>query len=152
MEVKSRHIHRFTSINYKRFCFCTYSEIGQCFNDLSESGDCRAIVLTGAGKHFTAGLDLRESFGNIEKIADLELGRKGLAMNKMIKLYQVFKFEHPHAENSVSIESINIVVLEIGFNIVAGELHETRHCCCARRLHWGRCRFNYIGRHSVLHR
>lgn len=65
------------------------SEISQCFNSLSESGDCRAIVLSGAGKHFTAGLDLRESFGNFEKIADLELGRKGLALNKMIKLYQV---------------------------------------------------------------
>lgn len=65
-------------------------EIGQCFDNLSNNSDCRAIVLTGSGKHFTAGLDLRESLGGMQEIVELEVGRKGLALNKMIKLYQVF--------------------------------------------------------------
>lgn len=65
-----------------------WHEIGQCFDSLSNNSDCRAIVLTGSGKHFTAGLDLRESLGGMQGIVDLEVGRKGLALNKMIKLYQ----------------------------------------------------------------
>ncbi|XP_066147796.1 delta(3,5)-Delta(2,4)-dienoyl-CoA isomerase, mitochondrial isoform X2 [Euwallacea fornicatus] len=36
-----------------------FSEIKQCFDLLSDHEDCRSIVLTGAGKLFTAGLDLQ---------------------------------------------------------------------------------------------
>lgn len=30
-------------------------EIGECFNGLNEDSNCRAIILSGAGKVFTAG-------------------------------------------------------------------------------------------------
>ncbi|XP_066256186.1 delta(3,5)-Delta(2,4)-dienoyl-CoA isomerase, mitochondrial [Euwallacea similis] len=36
-----------------------FSEIKQCFDLLSDHEDCRSVVLTGAGKLFTAGLDLQ---------------------------------------------------------------------------------------------
>ncbi|CAM9493556.1 unnamed protein product [Discosporangium mesarthrocarpum] len=37
-----------------------FSELGKCFGQLSIDPDCRAVVLSGAGKTFTAGLDLQE--------------------------------------------------------------------------------------------
>ena len=35
-----------------------WSEIGQCFNELSNTPSCRVVVLSGAGKMFCAGIDL----------------------------------------------------------------------------------------------
>lgn len=32
-----------------------FSELGKCFENLNEDPECRAIVLTGAGKLFCAG-------------------------------------------------------------------------------------------------
>lgn len=38
-----------------------FSEIGKAFRWLSDKNGVRAVVLSGEGKHFTAGLDLKES-------------------------------------------------------------------------------------------
>jgi len=35
--------------------FFILSEIGACFKELADDSDCRAVVLSGAGKIFTAG-------------------------------------------------------------------------------------------------
>ncbi len=36
-------------------CSISCREIGECFNALDEDSDCRAIILSGSGKLFTAG-------------------------------------------------------------------------------------------------
>ena len=38
-------------------------EIEQCFKDLS-SDDCKAVIITGAGSSFCAGVDLKKTFTN----------------------------------------------------------------------------------------
>lgn len=69
--------------------FVNFSEIGKCFNQLHENPDCRTIVLSAAGKHFTAGIDLQDMLQMGQDIGAIEdVGRKGLFLHKSIKLYQ----------------------------------------------------------------
>ncbi|XP_075212605.1 delta(3,5)-Delta(2,4)-dienoyl-CoA isomerase, mitochondrial isoform X2 [Lycorma delicatula] len=64
-------------------------EIGNCFNELAENGDCRVIVLTGAGKHFTTGIDLTDmaELGS-ELAAHEDVARRCKLIKKMIQTYQ----------------------------------------------------------------
>lgn len=42
-----------------------WREMVECFKQIADDSNCRAVVLTGAGKIFTAGLDLREMGGDL---------------------------------------------------------------------------------------
>lgn len=67
-----------------------FSEIGECFNKLSEDGDCRAVVLSGAGTLFTAGLDLTD-LGTVIAIRedpDLDMSRKANKLRKFLTKWQ----------------------------------------------------------------
>lgn len=73
--------------------FDSTRDLKECFGALNENPDCRAIVLTGAGKHFTAGLDLKESLSFGQQLAEIEdSARKGHFLEKKIKTYQVKYF------------------------------------------------------------
>lgn len=66
-----------------------WREIGQCFEKLADDKDCRAIVLSGSGKIFTAGIDLAD----LTEIAgvvmgDDDLARKSRTLRKVIESYQ----------------------------------------------------------------
>lgn len=75
---------------FNSFNDAQWTDIKQCFEDLNESPECRAIVLTGAGKHFTAGLDLKEAIQWGQKLAEIDDSvRKGAFLEKRIKKYQV---------------------------------------------------------------
>lgn len=75
---------------FNSFNHTLWTDIKQCFEDLNENPDCRAIVLTGAGKHFTAGLDLKEAMQWGQKLAEIEEPvRKGAFLEKRIKTAQV---------------------------------------------------------------
>ncbi|XP_063707041.1 delta(3,5)-Delta(2,4)-dienoyl-CoA isomerase, mitochondrial [Culicoides brevitarsis] len=64
-------------------------EIGDCFSSLSENPDCRVVVLSASGKHFTAGIDLMDMLSLGQQLADVEeVARKGHLLEKMIKKYQ----------------------------------------------------------------
>jgi len=64
-------------------------ELGKCFNELSLSPDCRSIVLSGSGKHFTAGLDLMDTMEWGAKLAELpDVSRKAKFFEESIILYQ----------------------------------------------------------------
>ncbi|XP_078001328.1 delta(3,5)-Delta(2,4)-dienoyl-CoA isomerase, mitochondrial-like [Glandiceps talaboti] len=41
-----------------------WREVAECFNTISDDADCRVVVLTAAGRIFTAGLDLTDAFSN----------------------------------------------------------------------------------------
>jgi len=64
-------------------------EIGKCFDELSSSPDCRSIVLSASGKHFTAGLDLMDAMALGQKLAEAsDVSRKAKIFAESIKLYQ----------------------------------------------------------------
>ena len=41
---------------YRCFCLCIFREMVECFNQVSDDTECRAVVLSGAGKALTAGM------------------------------------------------------------------------------------------------
>lgn len=74
---------------FNSFSHALWLELKQCFDALSENPNCRAIVISGSGKHFTAGLDLKESLSWGQQLAEIEdPARKGKFFDKIIKQYQ----------------------------------------------------------------
>ncbi|XP_017100793.2 delta(3,5)-Delta(2,4)-dienoyl-CoA isomerase, mitochondrial [Drosophila bipectinata] len=66
-----------------------WMEIKECFEGLSTNPDCRAIVVSAAGKHFTAGIDLNDMMNLGQQLAETDdVARKGVIMERMIRLYQ----------------------------------------------------------------
>lgn len=69
--------------------FFSSSEVGKCFNALSLEPDCRVIVLSANGKHFTAGIDLLDMLQLGQALGEIEdVYRRGQYLEKSIKLYQ----------------------------------------------------------------
>ncbi|XP_065560677.1 delta(3,5)-Delta(2,4)-dienoyl-CoA isomerase, mitochondrial-like [Artemia franciscana] len=66
-----------------------WRECKECFSGLAEDEDCRAIVVSGSGKHFTAGLDLTD-MGNLSEqfSSDDDIARKSKRLYKIIRAYQ----------------------------------------------------------------
>lgn len=61
-----------------------WQEFPQAIRELDERGDVRAIVISGAGKHFSAGMDL-EVFANAGQILfQGEEGRRGELMRRLV--------------------------------------------------------------------
>lgn len=68
-----------------------HRELKQCFDKLSNDPECRAIVLSGAGKIFSSGLDLKDAMVIAQEIANIDdAARKGQLLENKIKTYQVF--------------------------------------------------------------
>lgn len=74
----------------------------QCFDELSNDPDCRAIVLSGAGKLFSAGLDLKDAMIMAQDIAKMEdPARKGQLLENKIRTYQVRGFKTTRFDQSL---------------------------------------------------
>ncbi|PVD25546.1 hypothetical protein C0Q70_13202 [Pomacea canaliculata] len=65
-----------------------WSEIRACFLQLATDADCRAVVLSGAGKMFTAGLDLTDAILQETTMSDADVGRKAFSLRRNIALFQ----------------------------------------------------------------
>ncbi|KAL8611961.1 hypothetical protein ACOMHN_062590 [Nucella lapillus] len=68
-----------------------WREMISCFTDLANDGDCRAVILSGAGKIFTAGLDLGDNKDmKFEMLAsrDIDPARKAFQIRQQMKLLQ----------------------------------------------------------------
>ena len=68
------------------------SEIIQCFEQLGEDSDCRVVLLTGAGKNFTAGLDIvdfaQDFFSQTGSDDGRDVARKAMDFRKTVKSMQ----------------------------------------------------------------
>ncbi|KAI8149636.1 ClpP/crotonase-like domain-containing protein [Fennellomyces sp. T-0311] len=63
-------------------------DILQAFTDLSSDGNVRAIVLSAAGRLFTAGLDLQEGSSKEKIPEDLDVARKAFARQAHLRWFQ----------------------------------------------------------------
>ena len=65
------------------------SELGEAFNLLGKDPDCRVIVLSGNGKSFCSGIDLKDlmALGNIIN-SDEDTARKSLKLFNVVKDFQ----------------------------------------------------------------
>ncbi|KAJ3662721.1 hypothetical protein Zmor_007053 [Zophobas morio] len=64
-------------------------EIGKCFETLDSDENCRVVVLSGAGKVFTAGLDLKDAMDMAPELAEQEdVARKAKIVVAKLRGYQ----------------------------------------------------------------
>ena len=64
--------------------------MAECFHAINADNNCRCVVLSANGKHFTAGLDLMDMAPLLEPIMDesLDVARKFRILQPIIKSYQ----------------------------------------------------------------
>ena len=65
-----------------------FDEMTLLFKALNYVESLRVVVLTGNGKHFTAGLDLKEASVIVNSGGDKDQGRKSIAANALVKKWQ----------------------------------------------------------------
>lgn len=67
-----------------------WSEMVTCFDRISTDSNCRSIVFSGAGKIFTAGLDLQSLASEIMSGAgeDADIGRKAIHLRNIVSKFQ----------------------------------------------------------------
>lgn len=69
--------------------FTLWHEIGMCFDELNTSEDVRSVVLSGAGKHFTAGIDLMDMMVTAQKLSEApDVSRKAKIFDELIVHHQ----------------------------------------------------------------
>jgi len=66
-----------------------WSEIITCFKKLASDPDCRVVVLSGAGKMFTAGLDFKDNEVLMIPMVEGDVGRKAFALNEGVAEMQL---------------------------------------------------------------
>ncbi|KAG5667717.1 hypothetical protein PVAND_015688 [Polypedilum vanderplanki] len=75
---------RLNALNYT-----LWDELTKCFKELGSSPDVRSIVLTGAGKHFTAGIDLMDMLQLGQKLSEVtDVSRKAKLFDELIEHHQ----------------------------------------------------------------
>ncbi|XP_041851772.1 delta(3,5)-Delta(2,4)-dienoyl-CoA isomerase, mitochondrial isoform X1 [Melanotaenia boesemani] len=65
-----------------------WSEMVDCFNEIADDPECRVVVVSGAGKIFTAGIDLMDMAGDILQPEGDDTARVSWNMRKIISKYQ----------------------------------------------------------------
>lgn len=118
------------------------SDLKHCFEELSENPECRVILLTGAGKHFTSGLDLKEAMQWGQELAAIEdSARKGHYLEKKIKLYQVRLLKLVSFLQDFILMHFSYSIFS-GCHLIIGSMQETSNCGYTFRVHWRRSEFN----------
>ncbi|XP_008572160.1 PREDICTED: delta(3,5)-Delta(2,4)-dienoyl-CoA isomerase, mitochondrial [Galeopterus variegatus] len=65
-----------------------WSEMVECFNKIAQDTDCRAVVISGAGKMFTAGIDFLDVVSNLLQPQGDDAARISWKLCKLITRYQ----------------------------------------------------------------
>ncbi|NXG40375.1 ECH1 protein, partial [Dromaius novaehollandiae] len=63
-------------------------EMVQCFREVAQDPSCHAVVISGAGKVFTAGLDLLEMGGEFLVTEGEDAARRAWTLRQKIHAYQ----------------------------------------------------------------
>ncbi|XP_036988777.2 delta(3,5)-Delta(2,4)-dienoyl-CoA isomerase, mitochondrial isoform X2 [Artibeus jamaicensis] len=65
-----------------------WREMVECFNKIAQDPDCRAVVISGAGKMFTAGIDLMDMASGILQPQKDDVARTSWHLRNLISRYQ----------------------------------------------------------------
>ncbi|XP_037675932.1 delta(3,5)-Delta(2,4)-dienoyl-CoA isomerase, mitochondrial isoform X1 [Choloepus didactylus] len=65
-----------------------WSEMVECFNKIAQDADCRAVVISGAGKMFTSGIDLVDMASVLQKPKGDDVARTSWHLRDLISRYQ----------------------------------------------------------------
>ncbi|KAM4566338.1 delta(3,5)-Delta(2,4)-dienoyl-CoA isomerase, mitochondrial isoform 1-T3 [Odontesthes bonariensis] len=65
-----------------------WSEMVECFNEIADDPDCRVVVVSGAGKIFTAGIDLMDMASDVLQPPGDDTARVSWNIRKIIRKYQ----------------------------------------------------------------
>ncbi|KAM7058837.1 delta(3,5)-Delta(2,4)-dienoyl-CoA isomerase, mitochondrial [Molossus nigricans] len=65
-----------------------WSEMVECFNKIAQDSDCRAVVISGAGKMFTAGIDFMDMASDLLQPQGDDVGRISWYLRNLITRYQ----------------------------------------------------------------
>ncbi|XP_045929290.1 delta(3,5)-Delta(2,4)-dienoyl-CoA isomerase, mitochondrial [Micropterus dolomieu] len=65
-----------------------WSEMVDCFNEIAEDPDCRVVVVSGAGRLFTAGIDLMDMASEVLQPEGDDTARISWNIRKMVAKYQ----------------------------------------------------------------
>ncbi|XP_074872448.1 delta(3,5)-Delta(2,4)-dienoyl-CoA isomerase, mitochondrial-like isoform X1 [Carettochelys insculpta] len=65
-----------------------WREMVECFNKIAQDSECHAVVVSGAGKLFTAGIDLMEMGSVFVMVEGDDTARKAWNLRKKIREYQ----------------------------------------------------------------
>lgn len=61
-----------------------FVDIRECFKQIADDGSTRAVILSGAGKHFTTGLDLMDFAGSLMGSSEDDIGRRAFQLRRLI--------------------------------------------------------------------
>ncbi|XP_005100938.1 delta(3,5)-Delta(2,4)-dienoyl-CoA isomerase, mitochondrial isoform X1 [Aplysia californica] len=121
--VKHVELNRPKKMNAMNTAFWT--EMIDCFNKLAVDPECRVVILSGAGKMFTAGLDFNDNEVMLIQMSDLDVSRKAVAVKEGLR----------HLQNSfTSIERCNKPVITamhqgcIGAGVDMSAAADIRYC------------------------
>lgn len=62
-----------------------FKDMTNCFQQIADDTHARVVILSGAGKHFTSGLDVMSFASNLMPNPELDVGRRAFQIRKMIK-------------------------------------------------------------------
>ncbi|KAF3818192.1 hypothetical protein GH733_012500 [Mirounga leonina] len=65
-----------------------WREMVECFNKIAQDPDCRAVVISGAGKSFTAGIDLMDMASEILQPQGDDVARISWYLRSLVSRYQ----------------------------------------------------------------
>ncbi|XP_029427191.1 delta(3,5)-Delta(2,4)-dienoyl-CoA isomerase, mitochondrial isoform X2 [Rhinatrema bivittatum] len=65
-----------------------WREMVECFNKIAEDSECNVVVVSGAGRVFTAGIDLMDMAGDVLQAEGDDVARKAWNLRKKITEYQ----------------------------------------------------------------
>lgn len=70
------------------YFWCLCRELVECFQKISKDSDCRAVVVSGAGKMFTSGIDLMDMASDLLQPSGDDAARIAWYLRDLISQYQ----------------------------------------------------------------
>uniref|UniRef100_A0A3Q1GHM0 Enoyl CoA hydratase 1, peroxisomal n=1 Tax=Acanthochromis polyacanthus TaxID=80966 RepID=A0A3Q1GHM0_9TELE len=113
-------LHRPEKLNAMNKAF--WREMVECFTEISEDPDCRVVVVSGAGKIFTAGIDLTSVASNVLQPGGDDIGRVSWNIRNILLEYQdtfsvIEKVRNVHSVDLITACDIRLCTQDAWFQV-----------------------------------